>query len=465
MSDDATTMRFPAGFLWGAATSAFQIEGALEAEGRGRSIWDTFASDPARIDDGRDGSVTCDHYHRWREDVRLMQELGLGAYRFSIAWPRVLPEGRGRINQAGLDWYSRLVDGLLAADITPAVTLYHWDLPQVLEDEGGWPARATAEAFLEYADVVTRALGDRVQMWFTHNEPSVAAWLGYLEGVHAPGRRSWPDALAAMHHMLLSHGGAVPIIRANVAGARVGPALQVVPAQPASSSAADAEATAFFDGMWNRWYHDPVAGRGYPRDFLDLLVARGELASAELGFVKPGDMEAIAVCNDFIGVNYYSRAVLRSEAIPEAENAPREVFVRDEHTDMGWEVHPESLERGLAWLRERYPAGTDFYITENGAAYDTGPDARGVVEDTRRRDYLRGHIGAARRAIARGVPLKGYFAWSLLDNFEWAHGMTKRFGLVWVDPKTQARTPKMSARWYADVIAQNGLDSPSGGPS
>lgn len=450
-------LNFPDDFLWGAATSAFQIEGALEADGRGPSIWDTFASDPDRIDDGDDGSVACDHYQLWRHDVQLMAELGLDAYRFSIAWPRIVPQGRGRVNQAGIDWYSRLVDALLEAGIKPAATLYHWDLPQALEDEGGWPERTTIDAFLEYTDAITGALGDRVDLWMTHNEPSVAAWLGYLEGVHAPGRESWPDALAAMHHMLVSHGRAVRVIRENVPGARVGAALQCVPAEPASSSAADARATAFFDCMWNRWYHEPIAGEGYPMEFIDMLVEQGDLPSDELPWLQEGDLETIAEPIDFVGVNFYSRGVMRSEAIPEEENEPREVILNDEHTEMGWEVHPESLTRGLRELAELYPEGTDFYVTENGAAYDTGPDSDGVVRDWRRLDYLQQHIAAAHRAIEEGVPLKGYFAWSLLDNFEWAHGMTKRFGLIWVDYETLERTLKSSAIWYRDVIRSNGL--------
>ncbi len=459
----STKVTFPTGFLWGAATSSFQIEGAVAEDGRGPSIWDTFAADPSNIDDGDDGSVACDHYHRWREDIGLMTELGLQAYRFSIAWPRIMPNGRrSSLNQAGIDWYSRLVDGLLEAGIEPAATLYHWDLPQALEDSGGWPDRAVVDRFLEYTDVVTRALGDRVTMWMTHNEPAVAAWLGYLEGVHAPGRRSWPDALAAMHHILLSHGKAVPVIRANVPGAKVGPVLQLVPSEPASPSAADKRAAAFFDCMWNRWYHDPVSGRGYPMEFVDMLVERGDLSSTELPFLEPGDMEAIAEPIDFVGVNYYSRGVMRSDEIPEEENSPREVFLEEEHTDMGWEVHPPSLTRGLKWLAEEY-SGVDLYITENGAAYDTGPDEDGRVRDVRRQAYFDGHLRATHAAIEAGVPVRGYFAWSLLDNFEWAHGMTKRFGLVWIDYETLSRTPKDSARWYGEVIRQNGIiPSPAG---
>lgn len=446
-------LKFPEGFVWGAATSAYQIEGAVEADGRGESIWDRFARTPGMIEDGATGAAACDHYHRWPEDLALMSEMGLGGYRFSIAWPRVLPDGE-TVNEAGLDFYDRLVDGLLERGIRPAATLYHWDLPQILEDRGGWPDRGILEPYLRYADVVTRRLGDRVKMWITHNEPSIVAWLGYLEGVHAPGRRSWPDALAAVHHVLLSHGQAVPVIRANAPGAEVGAALMLVPAEPASSSDVDAEATAFFDGMWNRWFFDPMYGLSYPQDFVDRMVSRGFIEDGALGFVQPGDMETIATPCDFLGINLYSRHVGRGE---EAGNAPREVVESTERTDMDWEVWPQALETGLRWVHERYAPGA-IYVTENGAAYGQGPGADGHIQDEKRIAYLGGHLRAAHRAIAAGVPLRGYFTWSLLDNFEWGFGKTKRFGLVWVDYETLERTPKASAWWYRDVIARGGLE-------
>ena len=448
---------FPPGFLWGAATSSFQIEGATERDGRGTSIWDTFARTPGNIDDGRTGAIACQHYDKWAEDIELMRALGLQGYRFSIAWPRIFPDGQ-TLNPKGLDFYDKLVDSLLDAGITPAATLYHWDLPQILEDAGGWPSRSILEPYLRYVDAVTKRLGDRVKLWITHNEPSIVAWLGYLEGVHAPGRKSWPEALAAAHHVLLSHGQAVPIIRANAPGAEVGAALMLVPAQPASSSPADAEETRFFDGMWNRWFFDAIYGRGYPGDFTQMLVERGLLEQSTLDFVHPGDMDTIATACDFMGINLYSRFVGRG---PEEDNAPREVFVSEQKTDMDWEVYPQALEDGLRWLQERY-APPKVYVTENGAAFDTPPDEDGHVRDDRRIAYYDGHLRAAHRAIQAGVPLAGYFAWSLLDNFEWAFGMTKRFGLVWVDFETGERTPKASARWYSDVIARHGLEPEEG---
>lgn len=378
-----------------------------------------------------------------------MQELGLQAYRFSIAWPRILPEGRDRVNPAGLDFYSRLVDGLLEAGIEPFITLYHWDLPQALQDAGGWPARATAEAFAEYADHVSRRLGDRVKYWMTLNEPFVSAVLGYLRGDHAPGHTDLDESLATAHHLLLAHGWAVPLIRTNSPQAQVGIVLNLGVQAPASSSRADRSAARIADGQLNRWYLDPLVGRHYPADMVRHY-------GRPMDFVQADDMATIAVPLDFLGVNYYSRNIVRSDQVPESENAPREVFPNDEHTEMGWEVHPPSLYDVLGRLHFDYqfPA---LYITENGAAYpdQVGPD--GKVHDPQRLSYLRRHLTEAARAIAIGVPLRGYFAWSLLDNFEWAHGYTKRFGLIYVDYATQRRAPKTSARWYSQVIAANAL--------
>jgi beta-glucosidase len=449
--------QFPPDFLWGVATSSYQIEGATTADGRGESIWDRFCDTPGKIADGTDGSVACDHYRRWREDVELMRWLGIKAYRFSIAWPRVMPTGRGRVNLAGLDFYSRLVDGLLGAGIEPVVTLYHWDLPQALDDQGGWPARDTVSAFVEYADQVSRVLGDRVKRWITHNEPWCISVLGYATGEHAPGHKSWGEALATAHHLLVSHGQAVPVLRANVKDAEVGITLNLVPAQPASPSAADQDACRAFDGAFNRWYLDPLHGRGYPKDVIADHVAAGRLPSDTLGFVRPGDLETIATPTDFLGVNYYSRGIIRSDRIPESQNAPRTVHAEQERTDMDWEVYARGLTDLLVRLHEDYQPPR-IYITENGAAYATGPDADGRVRDAKRVHYLRTHLEASLDAIQRGVPLGGYFAWSLLDNFEWAYGYQKRFGLVFVDYATQKRIPKDSAHLYRAVVARNGLD-------
>jgi beta-glucosidase len=440
---------FPEGFIWGAATSSYQIEGAWHEDGKGESIWDRFSHTPGRIENGDTGDVACDHYHRWREDVALMQEIGLRAYRFSMAWPRLLPEGRGRANQAGLDFYDRLVDGLLEAGIEPFVTLYHWDLPQVLHDQGGWPARATAEAFVEYADLASRTLGDRVTYWMTLNEPFVSAIIGYLEGRHAPGHSDLDEALAAAHHLLLAHGRAVPVIRRNTPGAQVGIVLNLHPQTPASSSAADRAAAWQADGVVNRWFLDPLAARGYPADIV-------EHYGRPMDFVQAGDLEAIATPLDFLGVNYYTRGIARSSVVPEAENEPRTIFPGPEHTEMGWEVYPEGLFQllGRVHFDYRFPS---LYVTESGAAYPDGIGPDGRVDDPARVAYLKSHFARAARAIAAGVPLRGYFAWSLMDNFEWAHGYSKRFGLVYVDYATQRRILKTSAHWYRQVIAANGV--------
>jgi beta-glucosidase len=448
---------FPKGFVWGVATSAYQIEGATGEDGRGESIWDRFAKTPLKTEDGSNGDVACDHYHRWKEDVALMRRLGHGAYRFSVAWPRVLPAGRGAINVRGLDFYSRLVDGLLDNGIEPFVTLYHWDLPQRLQDEGGWANRATAEAFLEYADAVSRRLGDRVRHWITHNEPWCSSLLGYQTGRHAPGLTDWNAALAASHHLLLSHGWAVPVVRANSRAARVGITLNLCPAVAASPSAEDREAARHFDGYFNRWFLDPLYRSRYPVDMVADYAERGHLPGG-LRFVRPGDLQAIAAVTDFLGVNYYNRAVVRSERIDETKNEPRtvELAPKSEWTDMGWEVYPDGLFQILARLRVEYEV-PKMYVTENGASYSDAPDASERVADSRRTRFVRDHLLAAHRAIELGVPLAGYFLWSLLDNFEWDRGYTQRFGITWVDYATQRRVPKDSALWYRKVIEDNAV--------
>jgi beta-glucosidase len=387
-----------------------------------------------------------------------MRELGLHAYRFSVSWPRVMPVGRGFVDVRGLDFYDRLVDTLLQAGIAPWVTLYHWDLPQALEDEGGWPMRSTAEAFVEYTDVVSRRLGDRVEHWITHNEPWCASMLGYRDGVHAPGRRDLGDALAASHHMLLSHGWGVEIVRANVAGAQVGITLNLAPVQAASGSAADREARRYRDGNFNRWFIEPVSGLGYPEDMIRSYVAAGALSPRGLAVAHPRDLDIIAAPTDFLGVNYYYRDVVRSDAIPERDNDPVTVVAapESEWTDMGWEVYPEGLWELLLRIDLAY-APAAIYVTENGASWDTGPTPEGAIPDARRVAYLRDHFAQAHRCIADGVPLRGYFVWSLLDNFEWQRGYTQRFGIVWVDYDTQERRLKDSALWYRRVIAGNAV--------
>ncbi|MFZ0544677.1 MAG: GH1 family beta-glucosidase [Candidatus Promineifilaceae bacterium] len=446
---------FPENFLWGVATSAYQIEGAWDEDGKGESIWDRFSHLPGNIKDGTTADVACDHYHLWPQDIALMKELGIQAYRFSISWPRILPQGRGKVNQAGLDYYGRLVDGLLEAGIVPFVTLYHWDLPQAVQDEGGWPARGTAEAFADYADLVSRSLGDRVTNWITHNEPWCASLLSYQAGEHAPGLKDPYLALKAAHHLLLSHGLAVPVIRRNSPGAEVGITLNFEDAVPASPSAADYNAARLWEGYFFRWFLDPIYGRHYPADMVAEYEARGYLPDG-MDFVKEGDMDTIAVQTDFMGVNYYTRQVSRDREM--AENLPPTVFRApdSELTEMGWEVYPEGLFHLLNRFHFEYRI-PKLYITENGCSYMDGPDENGRVADQRRIAYLEGHLNAVARAIDNGVPVAGYMQWSFMDNFEWAWGYQQRFGIVYVDYETQKRYPKDSAFWYRDVIARNGL--------
>jgi beta-glucosidase len=439
MPDDLASI-FPAEFVWGAATASYQIEGAATEDGRGESIWDRFSATPGKVRTGDTGLVACDFYHRYREDIALVRELGLDAFRFSIAWPRILPEGRGRVNQAGLDFYDRVVDELLANDIEPFVTLYHWDLPQALEDQGGWASRETVDAFCEYAQVVAARLGDRVGRWITHNEPQVASWAGYGSGGHAPGRRSKSDATAAAHHLLLSHGRAVEILRAAVPNATVGITLNLYSVQADSDDESAAEVARRIDGGDNRWFLDPIFRGEYPADVLELL---GDAAPP----VEEGDLAAISTPLDFLGVNNYSRLVIGGGGKPlRNSNAV--------YTDMDWEVYPDGLYEVLIRLRDEYAVPT-IYVTENGAAFGDIRGHDGEVLDPERQDYLEGYIRAVGRAVQAGVPVSGYFVWSFLDNFEWAHGYSKRFGIVYVDYPTLDRVPKGSFHWYGDLIRRH----------
>jgi beta-glucosidase len=441
---------FPTDFVWGAATAAYQVEGAAHEDGRGESIWDRFCATPGKVRNGESGAVACDFYHRYPEDIALMRDLGLDAFRFSIAWPRILPEGRGRVAQSGLDFYDRLVDELLANGIQPFPTLYHWDLPQLLEDAGGWPERATAEAFVEYVETVAARLGDRVSRWITHNEPWVVAWLGHGLGVHAPGRTSSQDALSAAHHVLLSHGWATEALRRESPGSEVGIALALTHAYPASDSEGDRLAAWWADGSFNRWYLDPLHGRGYPEDMVEHFAPEGPP-------VRDGDLDAIAAPLDFLGVNYYFR-----QLVQENPDGGRPILVRDpdwSFTAMGWEVYPNGLRDLLTRLRDDYEPRA-LYIFENGAAYDDLRGHDGEVNDPERQAYLDEHLAAVGRAIEGGVPVRGYFVWSLLDNFEWAEGFWKRFGIVYVDYPTLERIPKGSFYWYRAFIEaqRNGLE-------
>ena len=437
----ARTRTLPRDFVWGAATSAYQIEGAVRAGGRGVSIWDTFTATPGAIRDGSTGEIACDFFHRHRADVALMASGELDALRLSIAWPRVIPAGTGKVNAAGLDFYDRLVDELLEAGIRPFVTLYHWDLPQALEDAGGWPARATAEAFAVYAEVVARRLGDRVHDWATHNEPYCPAWLGYVEGVHAPGRTDVAAGAAAAHHILLSHGLAVDVLRREAPGARVGIVLDSWPQHPATPDERDVAAARNADGIRNRLFFDPVLRGRYPDDVLELLGAAAPP-------VRDGDLRRIAVPLDFLGVNNYSRQVVRAAA---DGGLPVTVNPRGALTAMDWEIYPDGLYEVLMRLGREYGA-PPMYVTENGAAFDDVRRPDGTVDDPDRISYLEAYLDAIARAVDHGAPVLGYFVWSLLDNFEWAEGLAKRFGIVYVDFETQERIPKRSFHWYRDQI-------------
>jgi beta-glucosidase len=444
--------RFPPGFAWGAATSAYQIEGAVDADGRRPSIWDTYAHTPGKIEDGSDGDVACDHYHRLTEDLDLMRSLGLGAYRFSVAWPRVQPTGSGPANKRGIDFYDRLVDGLLERGIEPWLTLFHWDLPQPLEDAGGWPDREVVARFADYSAILADRFGDRVQNWLTLNEPWCIAMLGYGIGRHAPGIQDWSAALRAAHHTHLAHRAAVDAIRSAVPGARIGIPLNLHHVEPASDTDADVAAARLHDGTANRWFLDPVMGRGYPRDVVE---AYGHL----LDGIDLAELDDGTPPIDILGVNYYTRNVIRAPRHGEAlAGGPVPTVATSGSlptTEMGWEVHADGLRLLLQRLHREY-APPPIAITENGAAFVDDVAADGAVQDDERVAYYRDHVTATAEAIESGVPVEAYFAWSLMDNFEWGFGYTKRFGIVHVDFETQRRTLKASGRWYRDLIAASG---------
>jgi beta-glucosidase len=451
-ADPGAEMRFPEGFLWGSATAAYQIEGAVREDGRGESIWDRFSHTPGKIEDDATGDIADDHYHRWRDDVELMAGLGLQAYRFSIAWPRVVPAGSGAVNQPGIDFYSKLVDTLLERGIEPVPTLYHWDLPQPLEEaNGGWQDRDTAERFGEYASVVFDALGDRVKRWITLNEPFCSAFLGYAFGVHAPGKRDLGAGLAAAHHLLLGHARAVEIFRARGSGGQIGITLDLQVSTPASDSAEDRAAAELAEAMTSRWFLDPVMLGRYPQVAVEGFARVG--ASMD-GLVQGNDLARISASLDFFGLNYY----FRRRVHPSAEGLGWAALPPDTPQDhqMPWMSDATALEERLNGLRTNYPA-IPIYVTENGVAYRDEPSANGEVDDPARIAYLRDHLAAVGRAIEAGTDVRGYFCWSLMDNFEWAYGYRPRFGIVHVDFETLRRTPKSSAHWYADVIARNGL--------
>jgi beta-glucosidase len=449
MTNNGNALTFPKNFVWGAATASFQIEGATQDDGRGTSIWDTFCRVPGAVFNGDTGDPACNHYYCYPEDIELLGQLGVQAYRFSLAWPRILPEGTGSVNAAGLDFYDRLVDTVLEKGITPYATLYHWDLPQPLQDKGGWPDRSVVEAFVHYADVVSRRLGDRVHQWMTHNEPWCASWLGYGLGHHAPGYKDFPAAVQAAHHLLLSHGKAVPVIRANGnSNTKVGIVLNLAWADSISDSPEDQHAARLLEGFQNRWFLDPLYKSEYPADMLELY---GPFAPT----IQDDDLEAISAKTDFLGVNYYNRSVVGAGdglgLLPIRLDHPE-----GEYTDMDWEVYPPGIYNVLKWVHETYHPPV-LYITENGAAFSDELTPDGRICDDRRQAFLEGYIAQVHRAIQDGVPVQGYFVWSLLDNFEWAYGYSKRFGIVHVDYATQKRTMKQSGEWYAKVTRQNGF--------
>ncbi len=456
-------MNFPEGFLWGTATASYQIEGAVGEDGRGASIWDTFSHMPGKTYRGDTGDVACDHYHRLEEDLDLMADLGMRAYRFSVAWPRIQPGGSGGANQKGLDFYRRLVDGLRERSIEPMLTLYHWDLPQALEDRGGWTSRETSGRFAEYAGIVYEALSDSVSYWITLNEPWVAAWLGHGYGLHAPGLKDSSAALSATHHLLLGHGLAMERMRAAGGDNQLGITLNLHPALPGRDRDADREAARRVDGQANRLYLDPLFRGSYPEDVFSYYRESG----ADLSFVQDEDLRKISAPLDFLGVNYYFRHMIRDapeevhSEVPFSDlNARPIVPHAGEKTAMGWPVDPEGLMEMLVRIKDEY-ADLPLYVTENGRAAHDYVDPEGRVKDEERISYLDAHFRAAGEAMERGADVRGYMVWSFLDNFEWAEGYSKRFGLVFVDYATGKRTPKASARWYSEVIRRNGIEEPA----
>ncbi|GIF49437.1 beta-glucosidase [Asanoa ferruginea] len=459
---------FPESFVWGSATASYQIEGAATEDGRTPSIWDTFSHTPGRTLNGDTGDVAADHYHRWQEDLDHIAALGLDAYRFSIAWPRVRPGGSGPFNQAGLDFYSRLVDGLLERGVRPVATMYHWDLPQELEDAGGWATRETALRFQEYAAGIVEALGDRVHTWTTLNEPWCSAYLGYASGVHAPGRTDPAAALAAVHHLNLAHGLAGQVVRELAPAAQLSVTLNLHVIRPESDSAEDRDAARRIDALANRAFLGPMLDGAYPADLL-----ADTAAITDWSFVREGDEKLIAVPLDVLGVNYYSSTLVRawdgvsprSDADGHGQSAASPWVGADNvdflpqpgpYTAMGWNIDPPALTELLLRLRDEYPR-QPLMITENGAAFDDVVSPDGTIQDDRRIDYLHRHIAAVAEARAQGADVRGYFLWSLLDNFEWGYGYDRRFGIIRVDYDTQVRTWKQSAHWYQRLAATGQL--------
>ena len=429
-------------FLWGVATSSYQIEGAAHEDGRGLSIWDTFCQVPGKVANGDNGDVACDHYHRYKEDLDLMKWMGVDAYRFSVAWPRVIPNGVGAVNQAGVDFYDRLIDAALERNIEPWLTMYHWDLPEALQKKGGWNNREIVSWFEEYANLLTTRLGDRVKNWMTLNEPLCSAWIGHLYGDMAPGIQDLQTALNASHHLLMSHGVATQVVRENVKDAKVGIVINVTPAVPATESDSDKRAAELAHGFDNAWFLNPVFGKNYPEE---VLLELGKSPD-----IREGDMSLIAQDIDFLGVNFYFRQTIAAnpEGKPLPINGVRRPNVK--RTAMDWEVHAPAFEDILLRIKEDY-SPKEIFITENGSAWNDELK-NGAIEDEERINYLKDHLDAMFSAKKKGAPINGYFAWSFFDNFEWAYGYDKRFGLIYVDYKTQERIPKKSAYYYRDLL-------------
>ncbi len=445
-----SSIRFPEGFMWGAATAAYQIEGAVDRDGRGPSIWDTFTHTPGTILRGDTGDIACDHYDRWEADLDLLSELGVNSYRFSVAWPRIVPTGSGSTNQLGLDFYDRLLDGLVARDITPMATLYHWDLPQVLQDAGGWANRDTAHHFADFARIVNARLGDRIPYWLTLNEPYCSAFVGHLEGRHAPGIRDEAIAVTAVHHLLLAHGEAVQALRADGVVGQVGITCNLTSVHPATESAADAAAAKRLDLFENRLFLDPLFRGAYPDDAPGFYEG-----VTDFGFVRPGDLETINTPIDYFGINYYERHLVTADPSDDARGWLRVPDARP--TTVGIGVHPEGLHEILTRVKEEY-TDLPLIVTETGLSLHDYVDPEGEVRDDERVEFFDSHIRAGHQAIADGVNLIGFFPWSFMDNFEWAWGYAYRFGMYYVDYATQQRIPKRSAQWYSAVTRANGID-------
>lgn len=444
-------LKFPEKFIWGAATAAYQIEGASDEDGKGKSIWDVFSHTPGKIEDGRNGDVACDHYHRYREDAQLMETLEIANYRMSLSWPRIFPEGQGRVNEKGLAFYDRLIDSLLEKGITPWVTLFHWDLPAALQEKGGFANRDTIDHFCAYTDAVTRRYGDRVKNWMTFNEPWVFSFCGHLAGVHAPGVKDLPTALAVAHNILVAHGKSLPIIRSNVTAARAGLVNNLAWIESASDRTEDVDAARRWDLAYNKWFMDPLFGKGYPDEMVNWYGDR-------MPAVMAGDMEAIASSADFLGINYYTRRLVAANPADGhigAKQVYRPYLARAEFEE--WEVNPEALYKLLIDVRKNY-GNIPIYISENGTSGADKIADDGCVHDPSRVEFLRRHFAAAWQAIQDGCDVRGYFVWSLCDNFEWGFGFTKRFGIIYTDyDKSCRRIIKDSGHFFADVCANNGF--------